>query len=164
MITPEQAERLAAQLLDGLTTRLGGPHIEHARRVAGRVAGSGDRVAIAALLHDVVEKGCISWGDFAAAVGDEEVVRLVDAVTRRDGEDERAFLRRCAQDPVARLVKRADLLDKLGPQDVEVEFDVGASVRREARERLALLDDFARTHHGSKPPSSPCTSPDRVGC
>lgn len=144
MITPEQAERLAARLLDGHTTRLGGPHIEHARRVAGRVARGGDRVVVAALLHDVVEKDCISWNEFAAAVDDEEVVRLVDVVTRRDGEDERAFLRRCAQDPVARLIKRADLLDKLGPQDVEVQIDLGASVRREARERLALLDHFAR--------------------
>ena len=105
MITPEQAERLAARLLDGRTTRLGGPHIEHARRVAGRVARGGDRVVVAALLHDVVEKDCISWNEFAAAVDDEEVVRLVDVVTRRDGEDERAFLRRCAQDPVALLIK-----------------------------------------------------------
>ena len=146
MITPEQAERLAARLLDGRTTRLGGPHIEHARRVAGRVARGGDRVVVAALLHDVVEKDCISWSEFAAAVDDDEVVRLVDVVTRRDGEDERAFLRRCAHDPVVLLIKRVDLLDKLVPQDVEVQIDVMASVRREARERLALLDHFAREH------------------
>ena len=103
-------------------------------------------MVVAALLHDVVEKDCISWNEFAAAVDDEEVVRLVDLVTRRDGEDERAFLRRCAQDPVALLIKRADLLDKLGPQDVEVQIDLGASVRREARERLALLDHLAGEH------------------
>lgn len=139
MITPGDADDLATWALAGRLTSLGGPHIEHARRVAAAVAAHGDRTVVAALLHDTVEKGCIAWPELVAAVDDAEVVRVIDALTRRDGETELDYLRRCAQVPAAAVIKRADLLDKLDPPEIDVARDGGAAIRRQARERLALL-------------------------
>jgi hypothetical protein len=41
-ISPVDADALAARLLAGLRTKLGGAHIAHARRVAARVLASAD--------------------------------------------------------------------------------------------------------------------------
>jgi (p)ppGpp synthase/HD superfamily hydrolase len=140
VITPDDANDLAARVLADRVTTLGGRHIDHARRVAAAVAASGDRAVVAALLHDTVEKGCIAWPELVAAVDDDEVVRVVDALTRRDEESEPSYLGRCAQEPVAAVIKRADLLDKLVPQAVGAGPVAGAKIRRRVRERLALLD------------------------
>jgi (p)ppGpp synthase/HD superfamily hydrolase len=139
VITPGDADDLATRALADRLTSLGGPHIEHARRVAAAVAAHDDRIVVAALLHDSVGKGSISWPELAEAVDDDEVVRVIDALTRRDRETELDYLRRCAQIPAAVVVKRADLLDKLDPPEIDVARDGGARIRHQARERLALL-------------------------
>lgn len=147
MITPGDADDLATQVLADRVTKLGGRSIDHARRVAAAVATHGDRAVVAALLHDTVEKGCIAWPELAA-VDNEEVVRHVDALTCRDGESELEYLRRCAEDPVAAVIKRADLLDKFDPPEIDVACDGGAAIRRQARERLALLHRLIRETGG----------------
>ncbi len=146
MITPAAADDLASAVLGDLRTRLGGLHLEHARRVAAAVAGHGDRAVVAALLHDTVEHGRIAWSDLAAAVDNEGVVRTIDALTQREGESDADYLRRCAADRLATLVKRADLLDKLGPQDVDPDVADHARVRHEASERLALFEQIVAEH------------------
>lgn len=148
MITPGDADDLATRVLADRVTKLGGRSIDHARRVAAAVAPHSDRAVVAALLHDTVEKGCIAWPELAAAVDDDQVVRHVDALTRRDGESELEYLSRCAQDPVAVVIKRADLLDKFDPPEIDVAGDGGAAIRRQARERLALLHRLIRETGG----------------
>jgi (p)ppGpp synthase/HD superfamily hydrolase len=139
VITTGDADHLATWALADRLTSLGGRHIEHARRVAAAVVAHGDRTVVAALLHDTVEKGRIAWPELVAAVGDDDVVRVIDALTCREGETELDYLRRCAQVPAAAVIKRADLLDKLDPPEIDAAGDGGAAIRRRARERLALL-------------------------
>jgi (p)ppGpp synthase/HD superfamily hydrolase len=98
----------------------------------------------AALLHDVVETGRISLDDLRARTGDDRVVALVDLLTRRPDESERDYLARCASDPDALLVKRADLADKVLCDDFTVAATVAESFQRQAIERLALLDTVSR--------------------
>lgn len=64
---------------------------------------------IAAVLHDVVED--TPWTlDALREVGFSEAVLVaIDHLTRREGEDYYDFVRRAARDPIARVVKRADL-------------------------------------------------------
>jgi (p)ppGpp synthase/HD superfamily hydrolase len=143
-ISPEAADVLAARLLGDLRTKLGGLEIAHARRVAAEVrATHDDRAIAAALLHDVVEKGGISADELRALTGDPAVVALVEVLSRRDGEAEHHYLSRCAADPMALLVKRIDLTDKLVADDATVPTAVAEPVRQQARQRLALLDDLA---------------------
>jgi (p)ppGpp synthase/HD superfamily hydrolase len=148
--TPAAADALAARLLGDLRTKLGGLHIEHARRVAERVRPTGDdRTVAVALLHDVVEKGQSPLADLLAVVRDERVVHLVDILTRRGGESEEEYLSRCAADPVALAIKRADLADKHFHGDAQVDQETAQRLGQEAQERLELLDLLARVRGGA---------------
>jgi (p)ppGpp synthase/HD superfamily hydrolase len=145
LISPEAANSLAERLLGELRTRMGGLQIAHARRVAAMVRESADdRIVAVALLHDVVEKGCISADELLAITRDARLVELVEILTRRDGEADESYLSRCAADPVALLVKRADLADKLFAGDSNLAPEQAARLRRRARDRLDLLDALAR--------------------
>jgi hypothetical protein len=146
------ADELAAELLGDLVTRLGGPHIAHARRVAASVRDSGDDLAVSvALLHDVVEKGCISLADLRARSGDDRLVALVDLLTKRDDESEEQYLTRLVVDPVALSVKRADLADKQYHDDATVDGSRADELWQEAKGKLALLEQVSRAHeHGRR--------------
>ena len=140
-LTAAAADALAARLLGDLRTKLGGLQIEHARRVAERVRPTGDdRTVAAALLHDVVEKGQSSLADLLAVVRDVRVVHVVDILTRRRGESEEEYLARCAADPMALAIKRADLADKHFHGDAQVDQETAQRLGQEAQQRLELLD------------------------
>lgn len=104
------AIKIATEAHDGQVDKGGEPYILHPLRVM--MAVKGDRERIAAVLHDVAED-CPDWPlarlkeqPFSGAVCD-----ALDALTRRDGESYRDFINRCAGDPIARVVKLADLKD-----------------------------------------------------
>lgn len=140
------AHALAEQLLGSCRTRLGGLHIDHARRVAA-AAGDDPRVIAVALLHDVVEKADVTVDQLRDLVGDAWIVDLVAILTMPEGEDEETYLVRCASDPVAIRIKRLDLVDKLVTDDVHVPADVAASIRSEALSRLRTLNGLASGTH-----------------
>lgn len=104
------AIKIATEAHDGQVDRGGAPYILHPLRVM--LAVQGDRERIAAVLHDVAED-CPEWPlerlkaiPFSGAVCD-----ALDALTHRPGEDYWAYIDRCAADPVARVIKLADLKD-----------------------------------------------------
>jgi hypothetical protein len=76
------------------------------------LAVSGDERRIAAVLHDVVEDCGIDPATIADRFGDA-VAQAVVALSRNEGEDYDAFVERCARNPIARDVKRADIADNL---------------------------------------------------
>ena len=96
----------------------------------------------------MVEKGQSSLADLLAVVRDERVVHLVDILTRRRGESEEEYLSRCAADPVALAIKRADLADKHFHGDAQVDQETAQRLGQEAQERLELLDLLARAGEG----------------
>jgi hypothetical protein len=161
-LSPAAADELAARLLGDLRTKLGGLHIAHARRVAAAVGGDDLAVAVG-LLHDVVEKAGTTLDELLDLVGDERLVALVDMLTRRDQENEEEYLSRCLVDPIALVVKRADLTDKLTAPDSEVDHRTVLELRRQARERLALLDLLAHAGPASAVmPAGRTIRPDEV--
>lgn len=139
---PFDVPQLAALLLGSTRTRLGGLHIDHARRVAEAVGRTTPDIVAAAWLHDVVEKTDVS-ADQLRRVVDAAVVDLVVILTKKDDEAETDYLWRCACHPEALRIKRHDLLDKLVADDVAVPPGVAAGLRAEALERLRLLDSYA---------------------
>src|SRR4051794_3889582 len=151
-LSPAAADELAARLLGDLRTKLGGLHITHARRVAAAVGGDDLTVGLG-LLHDVVEKAGITLDGLLEMVGDERLVALVDMLTRRDQESDEEYLSRWGPAPTALWVKRAALPDKLTADDSEVDHRTVLELRRQARERLALLDLLA--HAGPPTPFEP---------
>jgi (p)ppGpp synthase/HD superfamily hydrolase len=137
------ADALAARQLGTLRTKLGGLHIEHARRLASAIDPADEPTVVAALLHDVLEKTPMTVEEMRGEVRDERVLDLVEILTQGPDEPEADYLRRCAGHPMALRLKRLDLLDKLTTSDVHVPLDVAETVRAEALERLALLGRMA---------------------
>ncbi|CDZ49793.1 HD domain-containing protein [Neorhizobium galegae] len=108
----DKAIAIATQAHQGQSSKTGGPFIDHVRRVAENVAGEDEKQV--AWLHDVVEKGPGWTFERLREEGfSEAVVDAVDAMSKRDGEEYFAFVRRSIENPLARPVKRADLSDNL---------------------------------------------------
>lgn len=108
------ADRVAAAAHDGQLDKAGHPYIEHPRRVAARVAHLGVEVVMVALLHDVVEDTQVTL-DVLAATFPPQVVAAVDTITKRAGEPRDDYYARVAANPIATVVKRADIDDNTDP-------------------------------------------------
>lgn len=119
--TVDDAIRIARAAHDGQVDKSGQPYIGHPLRVMGRVTGEHARMA--AVLHDVVEDTSVTAEDLLAAGCPAGVVATVLALSHRDGEAQEDYLARVKADPVAVVVKRADIADNTSPP------------------RLALLDE-----------------------
>ena len=87
------------------------PYVLHPMRVLLRVQGDEERQVAA--LHDVVERTDWTLERLRNEGFPARVVAAVDALSRREGEDYFDFVRRAISNPLARPVKRADLLDNL---------------------------------------------------
>lgn len=74
----------------------------------------GQEAAIAAVLHDVL-KDSPEW-PFERVAGEgfsQAILAALDSLTRRTDEDYLTFVQRCAKNPIARVVKLADLKDNM---------------------------------------------------
>jgi len=132
-----RATKIAEEAHAGQTDKTGQPYIEHCRRVADAVETL-DQKAVA-YLHDVLEKS-EGWSrDRLEAAGfGQSIESAVDALTRRPDEDDLAFVRRAASNPLALPVKRADLADNLWQAR-----QTGASTSKYEQGLRVLDDEFS---------------------
>lgn len=131
------AERLARRYHAGHTDASGRPYIEHPAGVVGLLGNRPELWRAAAWLHDVLEHTDATATDLRAQGVPDEVVGLVEVLSRRPGEEYLDFIGRVTQDPVAVAVKMADTLDKLGRP-----AGAGPSPEQLARYRQALVALF----------------------
>ncbi|MGW3267366.1 HD domain-containing protein [Streptomyces sp. NPDC001056] len=127
-LTLADVEALARAAHEGQTDKAGRPYAEHLAAVAEGVrarGGDAEQVA-AAWLHDAVEDDALSRAWLAGAALTPRTKAIVDAVTKRPGEEPEAYARRVLDTPGALLVKEADLAHNADP------------------ERLAVLDEPTR--------------------
>ena len=109
MATLERAIAIAAEAHTGQVDKAGAPYILHPIRVMLRVTSIEEQMT--AVLHDIVEDTTITLDMLLAEGFPIEVVRAVDALTKRSGETYEAFVARAAMDPIGRSVKLADLAE-----------------------------------------------------
>jgi (p)ppGpp synthase/HD superfamily hydrolase len=104
---------------EGQVDKSGRPYYLHPLRVAMRLAQCTPAERHAALLHDVVEDTLVELDDLKSMGYSEEVLHLVDLLTRRKpgGETHNQYIDRIVQsrNPKALRVKLADLLDNMSP-------------------------------------------------
>jgi (p)ppGpp synthase/HD superfamily hydrolase len=107
-----RALEIATATHDSQKDKTGGPYLGHLERVAEAVDTLDEKIV--AYLHDVIEKGP-GWtrARLEAEGFSPAIVSAVDALTRREDEDDDAFVRRAASNRLARAVKLADLEDNL---------------------------------------------------
>ncbi|MEU6460678.1 HD domain-containing protein [Streptomyces sp. NPDC046976] len=121
-------EALARAAHEGQRDKAGRPYAEHLAAVAEGVrmrGGDAEQIA-AAWLHDAVEDDALSRAWLAGAALTPRTKAIVDAVTKRAGEEPEAYARRILDTPGALLVKESDLAHNADP------------------ERLAVLDEPTR--------------------
>ena len=64
-----------------------------------------------AVLHDVIEDTDITFNTLTTLGFSKRIIDGVDALTRKDNESYDKFIKRCAMNPDAKLIKREDLRD-----------------------------------------------------
>jgi (p)ppGpp synthase/HD superfamily hydrolase len=110
----DKAIAMALKAHKGQVDKSGRPYILHPLRVAMKFAGNGELFA-AAVLHDVVEDSSITVAQISKAFN-PFVAAVVDALTCRKGEVYiTEYIPRCRENPIATLIKIADLEDNLDP-------------------------------------------------
>ncbi|MDV9191374.1 HD domain-containing protein [Streptomyces sp. SR27] len=108
MKTLAEVDALAGLAHAGQTDKAGVPYVEHVRAVAAGLAPLGPHLAMAGLLHDVIEDTPWTAERLRADGVPERVVALVEAVTNRPGTPYEEKIRRITEDPEATLLKIAD--------------------------------------------------------
>ena len=103
----KKADELAEKAHSGQTDKAGRPYIEHPRAVAEAVEG--EEYKIAALLHDVCEDTAASPEELEKMGFPKASVDAVRLLTRGSNADYMDYIKRLAQNPIARAVKLADL-------------------------------------------------------
>ena len=111
MSTLEKAIEIAARAHAGQMDKGGNPYILHPLRLM--LSQSDPAARIAAVLHDVVEDTPVTLDDLRQAGFAADVLTAVDALTKRAGEGRLSAARRAAANPIARLVKLADVADNM---------------------------------------------------
>jgi len=124
MSTLERAIQIAAKAHAGQVDKAGQPYILHPIRVMLSVQSLQERLA--AILHDVVEDTELSLEDLADEGFTPEVIEAVRALTKELGELRIQAAQRAAQNPIARVVKLADVTDNMDisriPEPTERDF------------------------------------------
>ncbi|VVP68838.1 hypothetical protein PS910_00444 [Pseudomonas fluorescens] len=109
MSTLERAIAVAARAHEGQRDKGGSAYILHPLRVMMRVQTAEQRIV--AVLHDVLEDSGITLSDLAREGFKLKILAAVLALSRRKGEAYEDFVVRVGDDPLARIVKLADLAD-----------------------------------------------------
>lgn len=106
-----KAIALAAKAHEDQTDRGGHAYILHPLRMMMRLRTSDEELMTITVLHDVIEDTDLMIGMLSSLGYSDRVVAGVDALTRKDSESYDHFIKRCAANPDAKLVKREDLRD-----------------------------------------------------
>ncbi|WP_026423076.1 HD domain-containing protein [Actinokineospora inagensis] len=141
MFTLDDAIRIATAAHGDQLDKSGRPYIEHPLRVMARVDTEDQRMT--AVLHDVVEDTPVTLADLAAAGCPPTVVAAVDAISKRPDESQTDYLTRVVADPIARVVKHADIADNSSPARL-AQLDPPTQARLAAKYAAAL--QFLATH------------------
>ncbi|CAM5349130.1 HD domain-containing protein [Streptomyces tanashiensis] len=108
MKTLAEVDALADRAHAGQVDGIGVPYVAHVRAVAAGLEPLGTHLAMAGLLHDVIEDTEWTAERLRAAGIPARVVALVEAVTNHPDTAYEEKIRLIARDPEATLVKIAD--------------------------------------------------------
>lgn len=102
---------LAANAHETQIDKGGKAYILHPIRMMMRLRTNDEELMAIAILHDVVEDSDITTSELISLGYPIRVIAGVDALTRKDDETYDQFIKRCAQNRDAKIVKREDLRD-----------------------------------------------------
>lgn len=134
----EKAIIIATKAHCGQLDKGGQPYILHPLRVMQSC--NSDLEKICAVLHDVIEDTNISLDELKEEGFSEEVLVVLDLLTKKDQEDYSTFIDRISKNETACRVKIADLQDNMNLSRIE-------SPSMEDKKRVEkYMDAFERLH------------------
>lgn len=133
--TLDDAIQVARRAHEGQLDKSGRPYIAHPLRVMGALRGEHERMT--AVLHDVIEDTDVTLDDLSAAGCPAEVLEAVTAISKKPGEEQETYLARVAANPIARVVKKADIEDNMSPDRLS-RLDEATQERLRAKYASAL--------------------------
>lgn len=111
MLTLDKAIAFAVEKHAGQKDKGGNSYIRHVLRVMEKMESEDEMVV--AVLHDVVEDTPTTLADLANIGCTETQIKAIDALTKREGQLEEAYLTEVLKSTVARKVKIADIEDNM---------------------------------------------------
>ena len=121
----------------GQVDKLGVAYIYHPLAVMQRVSGTDAKIV--AVLHDVVEDTEVTVDDLRSLGFSKEVVAAVDAVTKVKGESLDESMARVKANPLALIVKKADISHNADPERQKGLSDESRAKLTEKYEKSARL-------------------------
>lgn len=112
-----KAIEIATRAHDGQVDKGGVPYIFHPLRVM--LLRKNELERICAVLHDVVEDSDITFDVLRKEGFSEEVIAVLDCLTKRDGESYDDFISRILLNKTACHVKLADIRDNMNLARIE---------------------------------------------
>ncbi|MEV8539009.1 HD domain-containing protein [Streptomyces sp. NPDC051572] len=157
VMTLAEVESVARAAHAAQRDKAGRPYAEHLEAVAEgvRARGGGCELIAAAWLHDAVEDGVLSEEWLAAAALTQRTKDVVRALSKRPGEEPRAYAERILATEGARLVKAADLAHNADPRRLAVLDEPTA--RRLTRKYTAMRQYLGITAETPESPGVPDT-------
>ncbi len=138
--TLEDAIVLASRSHAGQTDKLGEPYILHPIRVMSKLADQTARIV--AVLHDVIEDTSVSIDEIRQAGASQEIIDALLVLTKDEEKDYTQYLRDVKENPLARMVKLADIEDNEDPERLnKLPVETRKRLRNKyskAREELSL--------------------------
>jgi len=111
MATLEQAISLAAKQHEGQVDKANAPYILHPLRVMLNVPTIQHKIV--AVLHDILEDTETTIEDLYQFGFQEHLIDAIVALTKKQGETRLEAAQRARQNPIARVVKLADINDNM---------------------------------------------------
>ena len=111
MATLEQAIALAAKQHEGEVDKANSPYILHPLRVMLNVPTIEHKIV--AVLHDILEDTETTIEDLYQFGFQEHLIDAIVALTKKQGETRLEAAQRARQNPIARVVKLADINDNM---------------------------------------------------
>lgn len=103
----EKAYEIAKKAHLGQIDKAGEDYIKHPEKVASFV--NSDEEKAVAYLHDVIEDTELTLEGLREYGFSEEVLKAVDVITKKKGQDYQTYLNSVKENKLARVVKLADL-------------------------------------------------------
>ena len=103
----EKAYEIAKRAHLGQIDKAGEDYIKHPEKVDSFV--NSDEEKAVAYLHDVIEDTELTLEDLREYGFSEEVLKAVDVITKKKGQDYQTYLNSVKENKLARVVKLADL-------------------------------------------------------
>lgn len=139
MATLERAVELAAKHHVGQVDKGGSPYILHPLAVMLSVDSNDEKIV--AVLHDIIEDTSVTADDLRSEGFSEQIIEAILALTKHKGESRIEAAHRAAANPIARVVKLADVAQNMDISRIPNPTDKDYIRLEQYREVKAILEE-----------------------